>query len=92
VVQKNTTRSDSSRVRPEIECVRSYGDIRIRINGVLHLCVPLKDFAGLQAWYEGDAKRIYFLEINLKGAEPILCEYVDESNWTRILKLLDGNL
>jgi hypothetical protein len=78
--------------QPKIDCVHTYGDLRVRINGMLHLHVVTKKVTGIQSWYEGDAKRVYFIEISFDSGEPMLMEYVDFSNWSRILKLLDENL
>lgn len=71
---------------------RNYHGIRIYINDILHLVILIKNYNGIQSWYEGDKKRIYYIEVSFKEGEPILIEYSDFDNWKTILKLIDNNL
>lgn len=78
--------------KAKITIKRNYSNVRIYINGILHLSAVLVNYNGIQSWYEGDKNRIYFIEISFKEGEPILLEYTNFDNWKTILKLIDDNI
>ena len=64
--------------------------IKIRINGLLHLSFLQEEFVGIQSWIKGyDVDRKYFVEITTKTT-TITSEYDNLDKWTSILKLLDN--
>lgn len=79
-------------MKPKIECFRDYYHLKIYINGLLHLHLNMENHDGFQSWYEGNKKRIYFIEMCRKQGEPILLGYDDLEIWETILKLLDENI
>ncbi len=79
-------------MKNKIEVSKGYGSLRIHINGILHLAITTKNHDGVQSWYEGNKKRLYFIEFYRKKGSPILLEYTEVENWKNILTLLDENL
>ena len=67
----------------------NYNFVRIYILKILHLTFKVSNYNGIQSWYEGDKKRLYFIEINFKEGEPITLEYTNRKTWIHILKLID---
>lgn len=65
-------------------------DIRIYINGILHLRIPRDEDMKLQSWVEGDSK-MYVIELWVKGHQDHMA-YDNKSLWVDILKVLDQNI
>lgn len=78
----------------KIICNNSPKDVRIYIDGILHLLVLRKKFIGIQSWFEFSTERtykIYKIEIYTKN-KTVLVEHYNKKSWTTILNLLDKNL
>lgn len=71
----------------EITHKRHYEQIKIYINGVLHLQFKLLDFVGLQSWIHGE--REYFIEYYFSGGSKITTAYSDKEKWKLVLEEID---
>lgn len=76
----------------KIECTRDYYSLRIYINDILHVEIRMENHDGVQSWYEGSRKRMYFIEFYRKEGDPILLGYDEVENWKAVLKLIDANI
>jgi hypothetical protein len=65
-------------------------DLRIYIDGILHVHLLSDRYVGMQAWIERDGK--YCIELTVSEGKNILMEYENKETWAAILKLLDENL
>lgn len=61
--------------------------LKIYMNGLVHVCVPLDRFRGFNSWYKREDW--YCIEFELDGAAMLL-EYNSFEKWSQVLKLLDG--
>lgn len=72
-----------------------YQDIRIFVNGILHILLP-RGRTRLQAWYEGSrATRIYKIEVKVitkQGALEDEYHYDNFENWKKVLELLNEHI
>lgn len=75
----------------KIDCQSDYRDLRIYINDLLHFQYLKKDYLSLQTYYIGRKKRMYHIDIYLKG-KTILLTYDLEDTWKKIIKILDDNI
>ena len=76
----------------KIHATRSHQNLRIYINDLIHIDLPIKEHNGLQSWLEGSDRRRYFIQFYRKIGEPIILEYEDRNIWEEILKVIDKNL
>lgn len=65
-------------------------DLRIYIDGILHVHLLSDRYVGLQSWIDGGTK--YCIELTVSEGSNILMEYENKETWVAILKLLDENL
>lgn len=77
---------------PKIEIKRDYQAFRIYINDLLHLQIIMSNHDGVQTWYEGTQKRMYFIEFYRKEGQPIQLTYDEVGTWKEIIKLIDSNI
>lgn len=75
-----------------IECKRTLKYLKIYIEGILHVNIPLEEYNGLQSWLEGDNTYMYYIEYYLKSGGSILCEYEDREIWENILNKVDAGM
>lgn len=75
-----------------ISCKRDFASLRLYINGLLHLEIPMNGHNGLQSWIEGSNKYMYFIQLYRKEGQAIRLEYDDKEIWESVLKLIDENL
>lgn len=84
---------------PKIHCEQDYRDIRIYINGMLHIIIPrpivsevTKDSIRLQSYLVGSrAAKRYFIEVGT-GENADYYGYDNFEMWKRVLELLDQNI
>lgn len=84
---------------PKITCETDYRDVRVYINGILHIIIPRpnvknesRDSITLQSYYVGSRKaRRYFIEWS-NGNSSDYYGYDNINVWKEILKLLDENI
>ena len=76
----------------KIKIKRDFQNLRIYINGILHLEIRMNNHDGVQSWYEGSKKKMYFIEFYRKEGGPILMGYDEFEIWETILKLIDENI
>jgi hypothetical protein len=74
----------------DISITHTIKDLRIYIDGVLHVHLLCDKYVGLQSWIERDGK--YCIELSVSEGKNILMEYENKETWVAILKLLDENL
>ena len=67
-------------------------NLKIYIEGLLHVSIPIKEYSGLQSWLEGDNTYTYHIEFYLNNGQTIICEYEDKKLWEEILKQIDSGL
>lgn len=71
-------------------CKTNNEDIRIYINGILHLRIPRDEKMILESWID-NPQRLYKIQIQAGGYETLI-EYDKIENWKAILKLLNQNI
>ena len=71
----------------KVTSLRDWKSIRLYIDKVLYLYLPLKGFNGLNSYLEDD--RFY---IELYNKKTILLEFRERDKWEQVLKHLDKNL
>lgn len=79
-----------NRKTQRIEAKSDSEDIRIYIDGLLHLRLPRDKNIKIQSWVEGHTKT-YVIEIWCAGHSDFMV-YDDGARWARILKLLDEHI
>jgi hypothetical protein len=62
-------------------------DIRIYIDGILHIRIPRDKNLKLHSWIEGHSKK-YLIEIHCEN-HLIFYEYDNKKLWSEILKIFD---
>ena len=65
-------------------------DVRIYVDGILHIRFPRDKNTKIQSWIEGHSKR-YVIKIRTKKHQDYV-EYDNKQMWERVLKLLDEHL
>lgn len=73
----------------EITCKRQYEQLKIYINGQLHLQIKLLDLIGFQSWIHGENE--YFIEYYFTN-NKITTAYGEKEKWGKVLDLLDKNI
>lgn len=63
-----------------------YDTIRVRFNGMLHVCVPRRALA-IQSWRSDSM--LYSIEYTMPSGATVLSEYDREEDWRFILSKLD---
>jgi len=74
----------------KIEAKSDSEDVRIYINGLLHLRFPRDKNIKIQSWIEGHSKR-FIIEIWTKKHQDYVV-YDNKPMWEKVLKLLDEHL
>lgn len=69
---------------------RHYEQLKIYINGCIHLHLKLLDLIGFQSWIHGEKE--YFIEYYFSGGNKITTAYGEKDRWISILKILDENI
>lgn len=72
-----------------ITCKRQYEQLKVYINGQLHLQLKLLDLIGFQSWVHGPNE--YFIEYYYTNMK-ITTAYGCRERWSEVLKLLDVHL
>ena len=72
-----------------ITAERKYEQLRIYINGVLHLHIKLLDLIGFQSWIHGSNE--HYIDYTFTTGK-ITSAYADRGNWISILRLLNENV
>jgi hypothetical protein len=75
---------------PSITLTHTIKDLRIYIDGILHVHLLSDKYVGLQSWIDGGAK--YCIELTVSEGKNIKMEYENKQTWVAILKLLDENM
>ncbi len=65
-------------------------DVKIYIDGILHLRFVQQQLIGIQSWKEGPSW--FSIEYYFKEAKPILCAYDNIDKWKAVLKQIDEKL
>ena len=76
----------------KLKAIRDFQSLKIYVNDLLHVEVPMKNHNGLQSWIEGSNKHTYFIQFYRKQGESIILEYDDREIWADILRLIDANI
>ena len=74
------------------EIVHTIKDLRIYIDGILHVHLLSDKYVGMQAWIDGDKHKRYCIEISVSGGKSILMTYQKVEVWNEVLRLMDENL
>lgn len=74
----------------KVECKSDSEDIRIYINGLLHLRFPRDKNIKIQAWIEGHTKT-YIIDI-WSAEHSDWVAYDNKPMWEKVLKLLDEHV
>ncbi len=75
---------------PKVKAKSDSEDIRIYIDGVLHLRLPRDKNIRLQSWIEGHT-RTFVIELTIHGNSDVVV-YDNRRIWERVLELLDENI
>jgi hypothetical protein len=73
-----------------VTCKSDSEDIRIYIDGLLHLRMPRDKNIKIQSWIEGHTKT-YMIEIWCKNHQDLM-EYDNKILWSNVLKVLDEHI
>lgn len=65
-------------------------DIRIYINGILHLRIPRDKNMMIQSWVEGHTKR-WIIQFTVKKQQDYVA-YDNRGMWKKMLKILDKSI
>ena len=74
----------------KIEAKSDSEDVRIYVNGLLHLKFPRDKNTKIQSWIEGHSK-LYIITIWTVGHEDYVA-YDNKKMWEQVLNLLDKHL
>lgn len=66
---------------------RAYEQLKIYINGQLHIQLKLLDMVGFQTWIHGEAE--HFIEYYFSTRDKITSVYGDRELWSAVLDVLD---
>jgi len=69
---------------------RTYEQLKVYINGQLHLQIKLMDLVGFQSWIHGEAE--YFIEYYFSSRDKITTVYGDKERWSAMLDILDKHV
>ena len=75
---------------PKVKAKSDSEDIRIYIDGALHLRLPRDKNIRLQSWIEGHTKT-FVIELTIHGNSDVVV-YDNRRIWERVLELLDENI
>jgi tRNA A37 threonylcarbamoyladenosine biosynthesis protein TsaE len=78
-------------MRDIVTCKSDHRDLRIYINGVLHVHLLKSSYVTLQSYLVGSENQIYHIDIYTTSTLLDL-EYDDRELWITILNLLDKNI
>jgi hypothetical protein len=73
-----------------VTCKSDSEDIRVYIDGILHLRIPRDKNIRLQSWIEGNAKT-YNIKIWCKKHQDCM-SYDNKQLWSDVLKVLNENI
>ena len=73
-----------------ISITHTIKDLRIYIDGILHVHLLSDRYVGMQAWIESNTK--YCIEITVSKGKNIKMEYENKQTWLDVLELLDKNM
>lgn len=76
--------------KPKITCYSDYKDLRVYINGIVHIIFP-RGRTRLQSWYEGNKFKLYKIEIESDGMTDEY-HYDCVETWKTILQILHDNI
>lgn len=65
---------------------RQFEQLRIYVNGKLHLLLKLTDLIGFQSWVHGEKE--YFTEYYFSSGAKITTSYCKKEDWIAILNCL----
>ena len=71
----------------EINHKRKYEQLKIYINGLIHLNIKLLDLLGFQTWIHGEKE--YFVEYYYKDGSKITTAYGEKDIWEKVLKIIE---
>lgn len=74
----------------EIVAKRQYEQLKIYINGHIHLYLKLLDLICFQSWIHGENE--YFIEFYFSNANKITLVYGTKDKWIKVLEILDKNI
>jgi len=74
------------------EITHTIKDLRIYIDGILHVHLLSDRYVGMQSWIDGDKKQKYYIEITVSKGKNILMAYDSKETWLAVLKLIDENI
>ncbi len=65
-------------------------DLRVMIDGLVHVYIPRKQFNGFHSWADDSA--MWVIEYRLKNGDRIKTEFDSKEKWQKILKELNDKL
>lgn len=78
--------------KPDITITRTIKDIRIYIDGILHVHLLSDRYVGMQSWIDGDKHKVYYIELTVSKGKNIVMTYQTKQTWLDVLELLDKNM
>jgi hypothetical protein len=66
---------------------RKYEQLRIYINGCVHIHLKLQDLIAFQSWVHGKSE--FYIEYTYLGGTKVTSGYTEIEKWKSILKILD---
>ncbi len=77
-------------MKPKVTCRSNSEDIRVYINGILHLRFPRDKNVKVQSWIDGHSKMWMITIWSKRDAEKVA--YDNRVLWEMVLELLDKHL
>lgn len=71
----------------EITYTRKYEQLKVYINGYVHLHLRLLDLTGYQSWIHGSNE--FFIEYYFNTGNKVTTVYGTQEKWLNMLKILD---
>lgn len=78
-----------------ITSISNFKTLRIFIDDILHIDLPLENHDGLQAWFEHVGQKSnakYFIDLYRKTGNTISLEYSKKEDWINVLKEFEKSL
>lgn len=73
-----------------VTSTRAHNQLKVYVNGKLHLLIKLTGFIGLQSWIDGTNE--YFVECSYSKGAKITMTYGERDIWEKILAVLDSTI
>lgn len=74
----------------KLTSIRKWEQLKIYINGSLHLYLKLQDLISIQSWVHSSCE--YYIEYTFVSGTKLTSGYTSIEKWKEVLKILDENI